>query len=96
MRTIEKMMCAAVNGRKSWMLSNTSVSINRENGEVRVYLHGNCIYRKNNEGEFINLCGWNTNTTRSRLRALGIDICTKNYTPYLNGVAVSCNGWHAA
>lgn len=96
MRTIESLMCDAVRGRKNWSLLNTRVYIDRETGEVSVYLHENCIYRRNGKGIFINLCGWNTVTTRSRLRALGIDICQKDYTPYLNGVAISCNGWHAA
>jgi hypothetical protein len=74
MRTIEKKMNAAVNGRYGWRLSNTEVYIDNEGG-VHVYLHSNEIYKEVNGRKYINLCGWNTPTTRSRLRSLGVDLC---------------------
>lgn len=56
---------------------------------VGVYLHGNHIasvypgFRvEPNETTFRH---WPTATTRSRLRALGVDAYIKDFTPYING-----------
>lgn len=96
MKKIEEKMAAAVKSRRAWSESNTSVIVNLCPGEIRVYLFGNCIYRKNGEGEFINLCGWPTVTTYSRLRALGVDICSRQYSPVLRGVGICPKGWYNA
>lgn len=44
MRQIEMAMCAAVEARFNWHCSNTEVKV--ESGIVKVYLHGNLIYKK--------------------------------------------------
>lgn len=71
MRQIEKKMVAALNGSASWREANTRVEC--ENGRKSVYLHGNCIYQADANGAKWSYCGWPTQTTKSRLRALCID-----------------------
>lgn len=91
MRAIEKRMVAAVNGRNNWYESNTRVEIVDNN--VFVYLWGNLIYRIVNGFHEFNLCGWNTQTTRSRLNALGVGVGTRNKVANHNGVDIPNNGW---
>jgi len=86
MRQIEKEMLQAINGGYDFKKGNTQV-VNTENGYL-VRLHGNVIYMRN---AYINCavascCGWNTPTTRSRLRALGVDVKTKNGRLFVNGI----------
>ena len=71
MRKIEEAMCAAVRARKNWEESNTRVEV--FNGEVTVYLHGNAIFRIVDGVKYWTFAGWPTMTTKSRLRALGVD-----------------------
>lgn len=74
--------------------SNTAV---RDQGTyVGLYLWGNRIasYEKTNRHVWFSLCGYNTNTTRERLRALGIDIRTRNGRAYYNGAEIDINGVH--
>lgn len=92
MRQIEKAMCAAVKAQKNWTLSNTSVCV--ENGVVKVYLHHNLIYRVEGGRKYFRLAGWNTVTTRSRLRALGVNVSCRNYTPQYNGEDISTYDWY--
>ena len=92
MRTIEKKMIAAVNGRHSMKQNNTTVTVN--NGVVLVRLHGNLIYKVENGRAFFTLAGWNTTTTRSRLNALGVGVSQKNYLPYRNGAVISSFEWY--
>ena len=78
MRVIEKKMCEAVKGRRTWALDNTRVQ-NMDGITVAVYLFGNHIADVNtftgeikvNERTFAR---WPTRTTKSRLRALGANI----------------------
>ena len=76
MRQIEKMMLSAVNNKRNFRLSNTEV-YNKQNG-VFVFLHGNLIFARIDGKDYYSNAGWNTNTTASRLRALGADYST-NY-----------------
>jgi hypothetical protein len=74
--------------------SNTAV---RDCGTyVGLYLWGNRIasYEKTDRHVWFSLCGYNTNTTRERLRALGIDIKTRNGRAYYNGAEIDINGVH--
>ena len=85
MRQIEKEMLYAVCNRKNMSKSNTQVLV-REDGGIWVSLHGNLIAHRGAGGLWrFTLAGWNTLTTRSRLRALGIDIRQKGGIPYYNG-----------
>lgn len=58
-------------------LQNTSVIIDGD--KVKLLLWGNCIayYDKNEKSVYFSLCGYNTNTTRERLRGLGLNIRTR-------------------
>lgn len=92
MYKLEKNMVAAVQARRNWSESNTAVHTS-ENGTV-VTLHGNIIFLRHSNGrEAINLCGWNTVTTRSRLRALGVDIRTKAGQAYIGMRPCPNSGW---
>lgn len=80
-------MCEAIKARTNFACGNTQVIISDGGNYVKVYLHGNLIYincMESGRAKF-SLAGWNTSTTRSRLRAIGIDVRTKNYMPYYNG-----------
>jgi hypothetical protein len=91
MRKIEKQMLHAISTRKSWQGGNTTVSI-RDDNSVSVFLHGNHIADVWSLG-FISvnkytLSKWATNTTKSRLRALGANVCTRKGVTYLNNEPV--------
>ena len=67
--------------------SNTIVKNNA------LYLWSNKIAYKENGKLFISLCGYNTATTRERLNGLaGVNVRSRNFTPYINGVEVSSYG----
>lgn len=81
MRQIEKEMISAIKEGRNWSKSNTAVY--KSNGCVCVHLHGNNIARIHPDGrrEFSN-AGWRSNTTKSRLNAMGAGIYQKNFTWY--------------
>jgi hypothetical protein len=82
MRKIEERMVKAIKSGKDWQSGNTRVSIGGE-GVMRVHLHGHHIANVWNCGQEVNvnLRGWNTPTTRSRLTAL-----SHAFVPGCNGV----------
>jgi len=91
MRKIEEEMVDAVRKRRStWRGGNTSV--NTVHGRTEVFLHSHHIATIKEDGEVevnkFTLRKWPTVTTKSRLRALGVDVRTKNHVTYLNGEAV--------
>ena len=96
MRQIEKAMRAAVEARFNLRCSNTEVKV--EDNNVKVYLHGNQIYEKSGKYAAFTLAGWNNNTTRSRLRTLGVGVRCYNDAPQMevNGewVDISSNEWY--
>lgn len=97
MRQIERAMRAAVEARCNWHCSNTQVNVNGT--AVEVYLHGNLIYiYKKQGGASFTLAGWNSNTTRSRLRALGVSVRCYDYTPQMEvdgeWVDISSSKWY--
>lgn len=98
MKKIEEIMCDAVENCKSRKIGNTEVKMYGDT--CVVYLHGNAIWqqngwqRKRNHCEF-SLAGWNTATTRSRLRALGVDVTTKNFIPMYKGNQISETKWYS-
>lgn len=98
MRKIEQTMLNALNLKKDLMTGNTRVfymdNTGNPNGDrSAVYLHNNHIadyWHVSGELE-INLHTlkeWPSNTTKSRLRALGANVTTKNHVTYYNGTAV--------
>ena len=70
MRKIEEQMNMAIRARKSWAGSNTTVRA--YNDSIDVYLHGHCIAWLDviNDVWTLSSCGWETNTTKSRLNAI--------------------------
>ena len=102
MRQIEKQMVAAIKARKNFKSGNTEVTMTRNEYlgtcTAMVYLFDNLIAKilfgpENVEAQFT-LAGWNKNTTRSRLNALGVGISQCNWAPYHNGNAISSTGWY--
>jgi len=92
MRKIEKEMLQAIDERKTWHGFNTSVS-SIDDVNCAVFLHGNHIADVNSRTGFVmvnryTLAKWPTPTTKSRLRALGANVYTKNHVTYLDGEAV--------
>ena len=93
MRKITEQASNAFCNSRDFRLGNTQV--NTRNGGVELVLHGNIIAKKiSGEGLQINLCGWNTNTTRDRLNGLqGVRLNTKKGQAYLNGNPIPSNDW---
>lgn len=96
MRKIENGMCAAVKAHQDWHLDNTEVKVECDN--VKVYLYGNLIYKKQGGVASFTLAGWNSNTTRRRLCALGVSVRCRDYTPQMDvdgeWVDISSNEWY--
>lgn len=96
MRKIEAEMVAAIKAGKNFAKDNTTVVIHEGGRFYSVFLHGNKIAKGvvGNIPRFINLCGWPSNTTMSRLRALGVPVCRKDGLPRLYGRGViPVNDW---
>tara|TARA_B100000945_G_C20337848_1_gene575861 strand:- start:80 stop:406 length:327 start_codon:yes stop_codon:yes gene_type:complete len=106
MRKIEREMIQAIIERRDWKKANTEVITSP--AYARVYLHDNCIaeysYCKDFQ-LFVNHCGWETVTTKSRLNSLinfvadptKNGIYQKNYKWFItrNGVDYQMpQGWH--
>jgi hypothetical protein len=92
MRKIEKLMNDAIHTQKRWSLQNTIVSP-IDDTNVAVYLHGHEIAIVNTYNGFTmtnidTLRRYPTNTTKSRLRALGVNVATRKGITYLNNVAI--------
>jgi len=88
MRKIELEMLQAINLKNNWSKDNTQVIF--DNGTSKVYLHGHHIANINHltgckEANKETLKDWPTNTTKSRLRSLGLNVSTKKGVTYLNG-----------
>lgn len=100
MRKLEEQMLTAVKTGKPFCLSNTTVVIHTPeagNGKRRylVSLFGNTI-AEGFVGQTpfrVNLCGWASNTTFSRLRALGVDAKRQNGEPMIGGDPAPVDGW---
>lgn len=92
MRTIEKNMINAVNGGGNFKQSNTEVL--QKYGVTYVYLFGNLIARYEGGKRYFCLCGYNTVATRSRLNALGVGVCSKNWEPKFNGKKIDLFKWY--
>jgi hypothetical protein len=102
MRKIEQQMLHAVHAKiDKWMNDNTAVfyisaneSGNPFGSRSEIYLHGNLIAEYWHDAstplevDTKTLARWSTNTTKSRLRALGANVATRNGVTYLNNVAI--------
>ena len=91
MRKIEKQMIEAIRSGDNWKSANTEVVITDDTANV--YLHGHHIATVcsaidctlPNRQTFRE---WPTATTRSRLRALGVDASIKNFQACIDGRAL--------
>lgn len=90
MRLIEKQMIEAIEKRLNFRKDNTDVIQCEYLGFAEVRLHGHTLgtYLYSDDVFYPNpdtLREWPTNTTKSRLRALGVNVYTKKGVTYLNG-----------
>mgnify|MGYP003655365108 CR=1 FL=1 len=91
MRKIEEQMWEAINSLEGWQGGNTAVS--QTDSGAMVFLHGHHIATVNAITGKVTvnkrtLAEYPTNTTKSRLRALGVDVYTKKGSTYLDGAEV--------
>ena len=72
MRKVEKQMNFALSNKANWAGSNTQVNYNESTNCSSVYLHGHQIATLDHNTKAIKLssCGYETNTTKSRLNAI--------------------------
>ena len=92
MRKIEIQMVSAIHSQKRWAMANTIVSP-IDDTNVAIYLHGHEIAIVNTHNGFTmansdTLRRYPTNTTKSRLRALGVNVATRKGITYLDNVAI--------
>lgn len=100
MRKIEQNMIRAVVGMQSWQSDNTMVAITPDTKDEpftplrgEVFLHGHHIATMYYLTGALSvnkqtLARWPSSTTKSRLRALGVNVTTRKGVTYLDGVAV--------
>lgn len=70
MRKIELQMNQAINDCKDWKNDNTEVTYSSERDASYVMLHGNHIATIGDTFIELYTCGYQTNTTKSRLNAI--------------------------
>lgn len=99
MRKITKLTRDAIQSQSNFKRANTEVHITC-NGLSSVYLHNHCIAQYDHETKEtqINLCGWNTPTTRERLKAVGVRVSQRKGLLYLldnesNCMLIADNEW---
>jgi hypothetical protein len=84
MRKISMLAAQAFNNDCAFKLSNTVVRVC--NDETALLLFGHKIAFKNDDGFYIDSCGYQTNTTKERLNALcGVRVSVKKGVLFLNG-----------
>ena len=87
MRKIEQQMNRAISNKTDWSSSNTRVEFNDSTNCSNVFLHGHNIATVDHATNAVKLssCGWQTNTTKSRLNAIlsevkyGCSVFQKNF-----------------
>ena len=92
MRKIEQQMNRAISNRTNWAGSNTTVTYNDSTNCSSVFLHGHNIATVDHSTNAVKLssCGWQTNTTKSRLNAIlsevkyGCSVFQKNWNWYVS------------
>jgi hypothetical protein len=94
MRKITSQAIKAFTTGRNFKSGATQVDV-QDNGVASLLLHGNKIATNSPvEGLYINLCGWNTPTTRERLNGLpSVRIHTKDGQAFLNGSPIPSDGW---
>jgi hypothetical protein len=94
MRQIDRDAIRAFQNDKKFKRSNTSVEM--INGKPHMYLHGNLIAKKDENGELlIRHAGWETPTTMSRLNAfVGVRIRCHKGNFILNEMTYMNDDWY--
>ena len=96
MRIIERKLKTAFEAGKELYISNSMVKV--ENEIVSLYLFGHCIAMRNTRSNqtCFTLAGWNTSTTRSRLRnVLGIGVYNNKRVPHIGMRKLDSRAWYA-
>ena len=101
MRKIEQQLNSALLRKANWSGSNTTVSYNELTNCSSVYLHGHQIATLDHHSNALKLssCGYETNTTKSRLNALlsefkyGCRVFQKQFNWYLQNVNQTVDFW---
>ena len=94
MRLIEQQMNEAITTKAvHWTKDNTDVMYLVNIAQSYIYVHGKpiALYDHNSARvvpDLDTLATWPTVTTKSRLRALGVDVATRKGVTYVNGVEV--------
>ena len=94
MRLIEQQMNEAISTRANqWAKDNTSVMYIPQLDQSSIYLHGHHIaFYDHTKGTMVpnldTFRDWPTATTRSRLRALGVNASIKNFEATIDGVVL--------
>ena len=89
MRKISELARNAFYNSNDFRKNNTRVEHNFIDNFSYLYLHSNCIAKRDNTNNklYVNHCGYTTNTTKERLNSLnGVSICQRNYIWYLGGM----------
>ena len=92
MRKLEKQMNFALSNKANWSGSNTTVVFNDSTNCSQVFLHGHNIATLDHNTQALKLssCGYETNTTKSRLNAIlqgliaGARVYQKQFDWYLS------------
>ena len=92
MRKIEREMNFGVSNKANWGKSNTQVVYNDSSNCSSIYLHGHQIatFDHNLKAVKLSSCGYETNTTKSRLNAIldevkwGCKVFQKNFDWFVN------------
>ena len=101
MRKIEKQMNFALSNKANWAGSNTTVCYNDSTNCSSVYLHGHQIatFDHNLKAVKLSSCGYETNTTKSRLNAIleevkyGCKVFQKNFDWFVSYNDQTRNFW---
>ena len=103
MKKIEQQMLDAIRARRDWQKGNTCVVFSDHSGnpylDATIWLDGNPIAEIQplrlpgaNAGALVpnldTLRRWSTPTTKSRLRALGVNVATRAGVTYVDGAAI--------
>ena len=92
MRKITEQAANAFKDDRGSLSGNTQVRV--ISGITEMLLHGHIIAKKEDGNLWINLCGWNTTTTRERLNGLpNVSVRTKAGSVFLNGVEIPDDKW---
>jgi hypothetical protein len=94
MRLIEQQMLDAVYSGSYWTKDNTLVAPNTRTGDVCIFLHTHpiAIFKPLTQTVIPNLytlAEWPTVTTKSRLRALGVNVATRKGITYIDNKEVA-------